>query len=41
MVAKTEYTDYFMWTIGPLTLIYLFYEMSKVTASERKNFGQL
>ncbi|MGN7759570.1 peptide MFS transporter [Chryseobacterium sp. 22532] len=36
MVAKTEYTDYFMWTIGPLTLIYLFYEMSKVTASERK-----
>lgn len=36
MVAQTEYTDYFMWTIGPLTLIYLFYEMSKVTASERK-----
>ena len=36
MVAKTEYTDYFMRTIGPLTLIYLFYEMSKVTASERK-----
>ncbi|MET3038133.1 peptide MFS transporter [Chryseobacterium sp. NRRL B-14859] len=36
MVAKTEYTDYFMWIIGPLTLIYLFYEMSKVTASERK-----
>lgn len=36
MVAKTEYTDYFMWTIGPLTLIYLFYEMTKVNASERK-----
>jgi len=36
MVAKTEYTDYFMLTIGPLTLIYLFYEMSKVTTSERK-----
>jgi len=36
MVAKTEYTDYFMWTIGPLTLIYLFYEMSKVTPAERK-----
>jgi len=35
MVAKTEYTDYFMWTIGPLTLIYLFYEMTKVTPSER------
>ncbi|WP_326982389.1 peptide MFS transporter [Chryseobacterium sp. MYb264] len=36
MVAKTEYTDYFMWTIGPLTLIYLFYEMTKVTTAERK-----
>lgn len=36
MVAKTEYTDYFMWTVGPLTLVYLFYEMSKVTPSERK-----
>ncbi|WP_234111315.1 MULTISPECIES: peptide MFS transporter [Chryseobacterium] len=36
MVSKTQYTDYFMWTIGPLTLIYLFYEMSKVTAAERK-----
>ena len=29
MVAKTEYTDYFMYSIGPLTLIYLIYEMSK------------
>jgi POT family proton-dependent oligopeptide transporter len=36
MVAKTEYTDYFMWTIGPLTLMYLFYEMTKVTPAERK-----
>ncbi|CAI9675756.1 peptide MFS transporter [Elizabethkingia anophelis] len=36
MVSKTEYTDYFMYTIGPLTLIYLFYEMTKVTATERK-----
>ncbi len=36
MVAKTQYTDYFMWTIGPLTLVYLFYEMTKVTPSERK-----
>jgi POT family proton-dependent oligopeptide transporter len=36
MVSKTQYTDYFMWTIGPLTLIYLFYEMSKVTPAERK-----
>ena len=35
MVAKTEYTDYFMYTVGPLTLIYLFYEMSKVNKDER------
>ena len=35
MVSKTEYTDYFMYTIGPLTLIYLFYEMSKVEKVER------
>ncbi|AQX14005.1 amino acid transporter [Elizabethkingia meningoseptica] len=36
MVSKTEYTDYFMYTIGPLTLLYLFYEMTKVTIAERK-----
>lgn len=36
MVSKPEYTDYFMYIIGPATLIYLFYEMSKVTVSERK-----
>ena len=36
MVAKTEYTDWFMYIIGPCTLIYLFYEMSKHTVSERK-----
>ncbi|MCB0699827.1 MAG: peptide MFS transporter [Chitinophagales bacterium] len=36
MVQKTEYTDYFMYTIGPVTLIYLLYEMVKLTAEERK-----
>jgi POT family proton-dependent oligopeptide transporter len=36
MVAITEYTDYFMYTIGPLTLIYLFYEMSKYDKEARK-----
>lgn len=36
MVSVPEYTDYFMWTVGPLTLIYLFFEMSKVTTAERK-----
>ena len=35
MVSKTEYTDYFMYTIGPLTLLYLFYEMRNVTKEER------
>ena len=36
MVSKTEYTDYFMYTIGPLTLIYLVYELIKLPSNERK-----
>ncbi len=36
MVAITEYTDYFMYTIGPITLIYIFYEMSKYDKEARK-----
>jgi POT family proton-dependent oligopeptide transporter len=36
MVAKTEYTDWFMYIIGPCTLIYLFYEMSKYGSAEKK-----
>lgn len=36
MVQNTDYTDYFMYTVGPLTLLYLFYEMTKVTSAERK-----
>lgn len=36
MVAKTQYTDLFMYIVGPVTLIYLFWEMSKVTPAERK-----
>ncbi len=36
MVKKTDYTDYFMYTVGPLTLLYLFYEISKLSISERK-----
>ncbi|MEN9347176.1 MAG: peptide MFS transporter [Flavobacteriales bacterium] len=36
MVAKTEYTDWFMYTIGPVTLIYLFYEMRKYSKIERE-----
>jgi POT family proton-dependent oligopeptide transporter len=36
MISKTEYTDYFMYTIGPLTLLYIMYEMVKLNADERK-----
>jgi len=36
MVSKTEYTDYFMYTIGPLTLMYLIYELTKLSSNERK-----
>ncbi|MDX2249935.1 MAG: peptide MFS transporter [Bacteroidia bacterium] len=36
MVSKTEYTDYFMYTIGPLTILYLLYEMTKLNAAENK-----
>lgn len=36
MVAKTEYTDYFMYIIGPCTLVYLVYEMTKHTWEESK-----
>ncbi len=42
MVAKTEYTDYFMYSIGPLALVYLFYEMSKYDrAAQRKLIAAL
>lgn len=34
MVANTVYTDYFMYIIGPFSLLYLFYEMTKL---ERKD----
>ncbi len=36
MVAKTAYTDLFMYIIGPATLIYLAYEMRGFSVSERK-----
>lgn len=36
MVAQTRYTDWFMYTIGPATLLYLFYEMRKYNSAERK-----
>lgn len=36
MVQNTNYTDIFMAIIGPATLIYLFYEMSKLTKAQNK-----
>lgn len=36
MVAKTEYTDYFMFIIGPLALFYLFFEMRNFSLVENK-----
>lgn len=36
MVSKTEYTDIFMFIIGPCSLIYLFYEMRNFSAQQNK-----
>jgi POT family proton-dependent oligopeptide transporter len=36
MVAKTEYTDIFMYIIGPCALLYLFYEMRNFSVVENK-----
>jgi POT family proton-dependent oligopeptide transporter len=36
MVAKTEYTDLFMYIIGPAALVYLLYEMRKHSAIEKR-----
>jgi POT family proton-dependent oligopeptide transporter len=39
MVSKTSLTDYFMYTIGPLTLVYIGYEMTRYSADERKKLA--
>lgn len=36
MITNTQYTDIFMYIVGPLTLIYLIYEMTKLNAAENK-----
>ncbi|MGL2962275.1 peptide MFS transporter [Flavobacterium sp. RSB2_4_14] len=36
MVANTVYTDYFMMIIGPVSILYLFYEMRNFSAVENK-----
>src|ERR1035437_8685193 len=39
MVAKTEYTDIFMYIIGPCSLLYLFYEMRNFSLAENKKLA--
>ncbi len=39
MVSKTDLTDYFMYTIGPLTLLYVGFEMTRCTPDERKKLA--
>src|SRR5690606_14476678 len=36
MVSHTEYTDMFMYIIGPVSLLYIVYEMRNFTATENK-----
>ncbi|OYU95107.1 MAG: MFS transporter [Bacteroidetes bacterium B1(2017)] len=36
MVSNSEYTNYFMYTIGPFSLVYLFYEMRNFSLAENK-----
>lgn len=36
MVSRPQLTDYFMYTIGPLTLVYLGWEMTKYSPAERR-----
>lgn len=36
MVSNTEYTDIFMFIIGPMSLLYLFYEMRNFSVAENK-----
>jgi POT family proton-dependent oligopeptide transporter len=39
LVTNTAYTDLFMYTIGPLTLVYLAWEMRSFTAAENRKLG--
>lgn len=36
MVSNTIYTDYFMYFIGPFSIVYLIYEMTKLTRRENE-----
>lgn len=43
MIENTDYTDYFMYSIGPVALIYFFYEVSKqkTSAAQKKLIAAL
>lgn len=43
MIVDTQYTDYFMYSIGPIALIYFFYEVSRMesSAAKKKMFAAL
>ncbi len=36
LVSNSQYTDYFMYTVGPLTLLYIIYEMFKYNREEKR-----
>lgn len=36
LVKNSQYTDYFMYTVGPLAVLYIFYEMTKYGKVERE-----
>ncbi|MES2703554.1 MAG: peptide MFS transporter [Bacteroidota bacterium] len=36
LVKNSQYTDYFMYTVGPLALIYIFFEIAKLTTKAEK-----
>lgn len=36
LIKNTQYTDLFMYIIGPITLLYVFYEMRKLTRAENQ-----
>lgn len=39
LVSNSQYTDYFMYTVGPLTLLYIVYEGTKLNRMERQKLG--
>jgi len=36
MVSNTDYTDYFMYIIGPISILYLVYEMKGFSVAQNK-----